>query len=82
MTDLLDVLHELEAGLASPQRRRYLHDLLTGGDLQGQPAAGDVHTQGCSGANTAAIKVHSRQQPPCHPKPVKPAHRQAQRGTS
>lgn len=78
---LKDVLHELEAGLASPQRRRYLHDLVAGGNLKSEPDSRDVDLDWGTTAHSDPEIVRSRQHPPGHPQPVKTPHRQPQRST-
>lgn len=72
-----EVIQELEEGLASPQRKRYLRDLLASGDLEGQPGGSDVHPKRCAAPRPAAVKVDGRQHPACSSQPVKPPHRHA-----
>lgn len=71
MTDLLDVLHELEAGLASPQRRRYLRELLVSSDLEGKSDSGNVDSEWCAAAQAASMEVDGRQDLACYTHPVK-----------
>lgn len=60
--DLNDVIHELESGTASPQRRRYLRELLASADAESKPAGSDVDLQRCTTAHSGPVKVHGRQE--------------------